>query len=62
MTKSILLFLVITLAGCATGRSYHNSDNMWKLGYSDTQLNERIYRVSYADTVSLKVSVMTLRS
>jgi hypothetical protein len=48
MTKSILLFLVIALAGCATGRSYHNSDNMWKLGYSDTQLNERIYRVSYA--------------
>lgn len=48
MTKIISLILVLTLAGCATGRSYHNSDNMWKLGYSDTQLNEMIYRVSYA--------------
>ena len=47
MTKIILLTLVLILAGCATGRSYHNSDNMWKLGYSDTQLNERVYRVSY---------------
>ncbi|HVS27401.1 MAG TPA: hypothetical protein VHE58_08930 [Burkholderiales bacterium] len=48
MTKIISLTLVLILAGCATGRSYHNSDNMWKLGYSDTQLNERVYRVSYA--------------
>lgn len=48
MTKVISLILVLALAGCATGRSYHNSDNMWKLGYSDTQLNERVYRVSYA--------------
>lgn len=48
MTKIFSLILVLMLAGCATGSSYHNSDNMWKLGYSDTQLNERIYRVSYA--------------
>ena len=51
MIKAISLILVLALAGCAAmtaGRSYHNSDNMWKLGYSDTQLNERVFRVSYA--------------
>jgi hypothetical protein len=49
MMKIISLALVLILAaGCAIGRSYHNSDNMWKLGYSDTQLNESVYRVSYA--------------
>jgi len=48
MTKIISFTLMLILAGCAIGRSYHNSDNMWKLGYSDTQLNERVYRVSYA--------------
>ena len=48
MTKIVSLILVLILAGCAIGRSYHNSDNIWKLGYSDTQLNESVYRVSYA--------------
>lgn len=49
MTKIIsLAFVLILAAGCAIGRSYHNSDNIWKLGYSDTQLNESVYRVSYA--------------
>ena len=48
MKKIILLAFVLILAGCAIGRSYHNSDNMWKLGYTDTQLNETAYRVSYA--------------
>jgi hypothetical protein len=48
--RIIPIFLVLILAGCATttGRSYHDSDNIWKLGYSDTQLNEKVYRVSYA--------------
>jgi len=48
MKKITTLILVLILAGCAIGSSYHNSDNMWKLGYSDTQLNEGIFRVSYA--------------
>jgi len=48
MKKMLYLVFVVILAGCATGSSYHNSDNPWKLGYSDTQLNERVYRVSYA--------------
>lgn len=48
MKKIISVAFVLILAGCAIGRSYHNSDNMWKLGYSDAQLNERVYRVSYA--------------
>ncbi len=29
------------------GRSYHKSGNVWKLGYTDTQLSETLYRVSY---------------
>lgn len=48
MTKILSLALVLILAGCAVGRSYQKADNMWSLGYSDTQLNERVYRVSYA--------------
>ncbi|ULA63644.1 MAG: hypothetical protein LZF86_110343 [Nitrospira sp.] len=48
MNRLILLVVVLMVGGCDIGRSYHNSDNMWKLGYSDTQLNERVYRVSYA--------------
>jgi hypothetical protein len=48
MKEIISLAFVLILAGCAIGRSYHDSDNMWKLGYSDTQLNEKVYRVSYA--------------
>jgi len=47
--KIIFTFVfVLILVGCSIGRSYHNSDNMWKLGYSEAQLNERVYRVSYA--------------
>ncbi len=30
------------------GTTYHHSNNEWKLGYSDTQLNNSVYRVSYA--------------
>ncbi|MGP0593924.1 CC0125/CC1285 family lipoprotein [Nitrospira sp. T9] len=48
MKQMFSLALVVFLAGCAIGRSYHNADNMWKLGYTDTQLNESVYRVSYA--------------
>ena len=48
MRTIVSLAFVFILAGCAIGRSYHNADNMWKLGYTDTQLNERVYRVSYA--------------
>ena len=47
--KIIFTFVfVLILVGCSIGRSYHNSDNVWKLGYSEAQLNERVYRVSYA--------------
>lgn len=42
------LAFVLIFSGCAIGRSYHSADNMWKLGYTDTQLNESVYRVSYA--------------
>lgn len=51
MKKMVSLTFVLILAGCghlSMGRSYHNADNMWKLGYTDTQLNETVYRVSYA--------------
>ena len=44
----VLATLILLLTGCGIGRTYHDSDNMWKLGYSDTQLNETFYRVSYA--------------
>ncbi|MDH3315080.1 MAG: hypothetical protein OER43_04860 [Gammaproteobacteria bacterium] len=47
MTKICLLTLVLILAGCATGSSYHSWDDRSKLGYSDAQLNETVYRVSY---------------
>ncbi|MBA3611898.1 MAG: hypothetical protein H0W49_03085 [Nitrospirales bacterium] len=48
MKQMVSLAFVLILAGCAIGRSYHDADNMWKLGYTDTQLNESVYRVSYA--------------
>lgn len=48
MKQIVFLAFLVILAGCAIGRSYHNADNMWKLGYTDTQLNESVYRVSYA--------------
>lgn len=48
MKKITALAFVLILAGCAIGRSYHDADNMWKLGYTDTQLNESVYRISYA--------------
>lgn len=44
----VLATLMLLLTSCGIGRSYHDTDNMWKLGYSDTQLNETVYRVSYA--------------
>jgi hypothetical protein len=47
--KNILSFiLVVLLSGCATGMSYHAWDNFWQLGYTDTQLSEKVFRVSYA--------------
>jgi len=47
--KTIILFAcALIISGCSTGRSYHDANNPWKLGYSDTQLNENVYRVSYA--------------
>jgi len=48
MTTVVLATLMLLLTSCGIGRTYHDSDNMWKLGYSDTQLNETVYRVSYA--------------
>lgn len=48
MRNLVWLALILSLVGCAIGSSYHDSDNMWKLGYSDIQLNETVYRVSYA--------------
>lgn len=49
----VLAAFMLLLTGCAPngsilGSSYHDSDNMWKLGYSDLQLNTTVYRVSYA--------------
>ncbi len=44
----VLATLMLLLTGCGIGRTYHDSDNMWKLGYADTQLNETVYRISYA--------------
>jgi hypothetical protein len=43
-----LTLAFLLLSGCAIGSSYHDSDNLWKLGYSDIQMNDRVYRVSYA--------------
>ena len=48
MKQMVLLVFMLIFAGCSIGRSYHDADNMWKLGYTDTQLNESMYRVSYA--------------
>ena len=57
---SLRLFLacvvcVFAVSGCMSlselakvGTTYHDSNNQWKLGYSDTQLNDKVYRVSYA--------------
>ena len=48
MKKMMCLALVAILSGCATGMSYHSWDSTWKLGYTDTQLSEKVFRVSYA--------------
>ena len=48
VSSLVLATLTLFLTGCGIGSSYHDSDNRWKLGYSDTQLNETFYRVSYA--------------
>lgn len=57
---SLKLFLscvmcAFAVSGCLSlselakiGTTYHDSNNEWKLGYSDTQLNDSVYRVSYA--------------
>ena len=46
MKKAVFLLLAL-LFGC-TGMTYHPWDSTWQLGYTDTQLNDRVYRVSYA--------------
>lgn len=48
MKKILAIAFVYFLAGCATGMSYHSWDSTWQLGYTDTQLSENVYRVSYA--------------
>ena len=55
MTRLILntccAVFALALVGCSTltaGYTYDSADNMWKLGYSDTQLSEKVYRVSFA--------------
>lgn len=48
MKKMMCLALVAILSGCATGMSYHSWDSTWQLGYTDTQLSEKVFRVSYA--------------
>jgi hypothetical protein len=45
---SSIILVAYILTGCSTGRAYHDSNNPWKLGYSDTQLSEKVYRISYA--------------
>lgn len=47
MKKAIGLFFIAILMGC-TGMTYHPWNSTWKLGYTDTQLNDKTYRVSYA--------------
>ncbi|QSA98847.1 hypothetical protein [Methylococcus sp. EFPC2] len=56
-TKSCILgvLCVFSLSGCINvselskiGTTYHNNDNEWKLGYSDIQLNDSTFRVSFA--------------
>ena len=44
------LGLAVVLAGCTgtIGTNYQNSDNFLNLGYSDVQLSENVYRVTYA--------------
>lgn len=38
----------VLLAACSTGMSYHAWDSTWQLGYTDTQLSDTQFRVSYA--------------
>jgi len=44
----LTVLCILFISGCHIGSSYHEADNMWHLGYSDVQLNENVYRVSYA--------------
>ena len=48
MIKNLAIALVLVLAGCSTGMSYHSWDSTWQLGYTDAQLSEKVFRVSYA--------------
>jgi len=41
-----LLILAYLLSGCI-GQYYHSRDDIWNLGYSDTQLASDTWRVSY---------------
>ena len=48
MIKNFAIAFALVLAGCATGMSYHPWDSTYQLGYTDTQLSEKVFRVSYA--------------
>jgi hypothetical protein len=43
----IFVAVAILFSGCI-GSDYTSADNPWKLGYSEVQLNQRVFRVSYA--------------
>lgn len=48
MEKIIYFVIAVILSGCTTGMSYHSWDSALELGYTDMQLNEKVFRVSYA--------------
>lgn len=52
MRLPLALLMALLLSGCANywtvGQRYAPSDNIWKLGYSDTQLGPDTWRVTYA--------------
>jgi|TARA_R110000765_G_scaffold412659_1_gene512386 hypothetical protein len=43
----IFVAVAILFSGCI-GSEYTSANNAWKLGYSEVQLNQNVYRVSYA--------------
>jgi hypothetical protein len=44
----IFVAVAILFSGCIAGTVYTSADNYWKLGYSEVQLNQGVFRVSYA--------------
>ena len=48
LSRNLIFVAVAILLSGRVGSDYTSADNPWKLGYSEVQLNQNVYRVSYA--------------